>query len=122
MKLLHYLWVSICACQLACISSTFHKLNKVSKGCVVSKLCVFPTFPPSYGENGIYLAKVSLLNMAFCFFFEPVKKVMINRPRASSSVNLIPNTSFDSHVGKNKYLWIVLRAFNQISVLLLAEL
>lgn len=47
---------------------------------------------------------------------------MVSRPGASSSVNLITKTLLDSYVGKNKHLWNVLKAFNQIPVLLLAEL
>lgn len=43
---------------------------------------------------------------------------VVSRLEASTSVNLIPKILFNSYVGRNKYLWIVFRAFNHIPVLL----
>lgn len=37
---------------------------------------------------------------------------MVSRLGASTSVNFIPKSLLDFYVGRNKYLWIVFRAFS----------
>lgn len=43
---------------------------------------------------------------------------VVIRLGASTSVNFIPKSLLDFYIGRNKYLWIVFRAFSHIPVLL----
>lgn len=42
---------------------------------------------------------------------------VVSRLGASTSVNFIPKSLLDFYVGRNKYLWIISRAFSHIPVL-----
>lgn len=86
---------------------------------LLSHVCLLPSALQRVGSS-LCVSKVSCANMPPFFSFNlncQEEMRVVSRLGASTSVNFIPKSLLDFYVGRNKYLWIISRAFSHIPVL-----